>query len=661
MVEKYFGNGIRKVLFVLCVGMLSSAAEAEIPVEDFARSMEYYDAVLSPDGRYIAVERSADEGKSLVAVLRTKDLELMSYIPATTGTSPINPRWISNERLVVELTEGSKSYENEWANGELVAVDADGKNMRRIVEHQLGVMAGEDRRLNTLNGFARVVHNLPDDEKKIMISFTEFRRAASGSRNKLYTLNTMTGQIGLVAEAPSYDAYFTLSATGEPLFSFGRDKSVDDENVWVTHRYVDGKWEPLAAPNLDAEVLSVIAETDNPSEVIVEARFSDKPDRLYRYNLETNKSELIFAHPRVDPSGYDIDRKTNRLIAVHFDDGLPNLHLVDKNHLYSRWYPALFQAFNGNRVIITSASDDGSKLLVHVSGANEPGQFHLFDTKAKKLKYLFNAASWIKPETLSKTEPFTMKARDGLELSGYLTLPRDAKGVRPLVVMPHGGPRSRDWWDYDPEVQFLASRGYAVLQVNFRGSSGYGMGFELAGNRKWGGEVQYDIIDATRWAEQKDSIDDKRICIMGGSFGGYSALMSAILEPDLYKCVISMVGVTDLNLMWTTADIQRFQEGENYLEDAIGSDKATLDKFSPVKRVAELKAPVLLVHGEADWRVDVKHFYEMRAALKARHHPYETLLVEKEGHGFASDKNRAEYLRRVEAFLGKYIGKGEAF
>lgn len=621
--------------------------------------MEYYDAVLSPDGRYIAVERSADEGKTLVAVLRTKDLKLMSYIPATTGTSPINPRWITKERLVVELTEGLKSYENEWPNGELVAVDADGKNLRRIVEHQVGVSRGEVKRLNTLNGFARVVHTLPGDEKKIIISFIEFRRQVSGLRKKLYTLNTMTGQIGLVAEAPSYDAYFTLSATGEPLFSFGRDKSVDDENIWVTHRYVDGKWEALSAPNLDAGVLSVIAETGNPFEVIVEARFADKPDRLYRYNLETNESELIFAHARVDPSRYDIDRKTNRLIAVHFDDGLPNLHLVDKDHLYSQWYPALFQAFNGNRVVITSASDDGSELLVHVSGANEPGQFHLFDTKARKLKYLFNAASWIKPGSLSKTESFTMKARDGLELSGYLTLPRDAKGAQPLVVMPHGGPRSRDWWDYDPEVQFLASRGYAVLQVNFRGSSGYGMGFEVAGNRKWGSEVQYDIIDATRWAAQKDSIDDKRICIMGGSFGGYSALMSAVLEPDLYKCVISMVGVTDLNLMWTTADIQRYQEGENYLEDAIGSDKAILDKFSPVKHVAELKAPVLLVHGEADWRVDVKHFYAMQDALEARHHPFETMLVKKEGHGFANDKNRAEYLRRVEAFLGKYLGKEE--
>lgn len=649
-----------KISLALCAAALMAAVRAEsVSLEDFARPMEYYDAILSPDGKYIAIERAADEGKTLVAVLRTKNLELMSHIPATSGVSPINPRWISNNRLVVELTEGSRFYGNEWSTGELIAMNADGSLTRRIIEHQAFVVQGKDERLNRLHGFARVVHTLPDDDKKIIIAFTEFRRSISGNRNKLYKLNTVTGQADLIAEAPSYDATFMLSRSGEPLFSFGRDKSAKDENVWVTHRYRDGKWEALSSPTLKADVLRVIAETDNPSEVIIEARFAEGPDKLYRYNLETNENKLVFAHPRVEPQSYDIDPNTNRLIAVHFQDGLPNLHLVDKDHLYSRWYPALFEAFNGNRVRITSASDDGGLLLVHVSGANEPGQFHLFDTKAKKLKYLFNAASWIKPETLSKTEPFTMKARDGLELSGYLTLPRDAKGARPLVVMPHGGPRSRDWWDYDPEVQFLASRGYAVLQVNFRGSSGYGMGFELAGNRKWGGEVQYDIIDATRWAAQKDAIDDKRICIMGGSFGGYSALMSSILAPELYKCAISMVGVTDLNLMWTTADIQRFRLGENYLEDAIGSDKAMLDKFSPLMRVAELKAPVLLIHGEADWRVDVKHFYAMRDALEARHHPYETMLVEKEGHGFANDKNQAEYLRRVEAFLGKYIGSKE--
>jgi dipeptidyl aminopeptidase/acylaminoacyl peptidase len=401
-----------------------SVQAGQTPVEDFARLPEYYDAVLSPDGRYIAVERSAERGKTLVAIVQTKDLKLLSHIPATTATSPINPSWISNERLVVEMTQDSKRYENEFANGELVAMNADGKNTRNIIEHQVFVTSGENKRLNNLHGFAKVVHTLPGDDEKVMISFWEFGWSPNGNRNKLYKVHTVLGRVDLVAEAPSYDAHYTLSATGEPLFSFGRDKSVDDKNIWVTHRYREGKWEALATPALDAEELGVIAETENPSEVIIEAAFKNKTNRLYRYNLETNQKEMIFGHPKVDPQSYDIDPSTNRLIAVHFEDGAPNLHLIDQQHLYSRWYPALFEAFKGNDVRITSATDDGSLLVVHVRGANEPGQFHLFDTKTKKLRYLFNAASWIKPDTLSKTEAFTMKARDGLELAGYLTLPR---------------------------------------------------------------------------------------------------------------------------------------------------------------------------------------------------------------------------------------------
>jgi dipeptidyl aminopeptidase/acylaminoacyl peptidase len=652
-------SNMRSMLFA-CVCILSGAIQAEpVPVEDFARSIEYYDAVLSPDGSYIAVERAADLGKTVVAVVQAKDLKLLSHIPATGNVSPINPRWISKNRLVVEFTQDLKSLEGEWPNGELLAVDADGKNSRRIIEHQLTLMAGENKRLNALHGAATVVHNLPAEERKVMIEFTEFKRTVSGIRNKLYKLNTMTGQIEFVTEAPSYEARFTLSAAGEPLFSFGRDKSAAGRPVWVAHRYRAGKWEPLAPPELEAEILEVIAETESPTEVIIEAQFTNKTTRLYRYNLETNKSQLIFAHPKVDPEAYSIDPRTNRLIAVHFDDGAPNLHLVDPDHLYARWYPALFQVFDGKRVYITSSTDDGSLLIVHVSGADEPGQFHLFDTATKKMKYLFNAASWIKPETLAKTEHFTMKARDGLELSGFLTVPREGKGPHPLVVMVHGGPISRDVWVYDPDVQYIASRGYAVLQVNFRGSSGYGLGFEMAGYGKWGGEIQYDIIDATRWAAQQGRIDGKRICIMGASFGGYSALMSSILEPDLYKCAIGMVGVYDLNLMWTKGDFIRSgsKRAESELEILIGRDKEILDSFSPVKRVAELKAPVFLVHGEEDRRAHIEHYNVMVKALKARNHLHEVLLVDKEGHGFANEKNRAEYLRRVEAFLEKYIGK----
>lgn len=660
---------MKKALIVFMTFMMYGTALAkEMSLEDYAKSEEYHDAVLSPDGKYIAVERSADEGKTLVAVVDTATLKLISHMPATTSRSPLKPQWVKNDRLVVRFTKDIKHREHEVWTGELSAMDANGKHIEHLVLHEgLGIVDGIVREYtaggrkcgNTLFGDAAVVHTLPDEKDHVIVRFQEFvRKQGVDPLFTYYRMNIKSGRVSILTKAPSTYAYLTFSNKGEPLYSVGLDKSNKDKNIAIVHQYKNGKWEKLNPKGLDdVEEFHVISETENPAEVYLYTRYLNKTDRIYRYNVETGSKTLVFAHAKVDPYDLEIDEKTRRLIAVHFEDGEPNLHIVDENHIHSRWYPSLFQAFQGKRVTITSATEDGSKMIVHVSGANEPGQFHLFDTKTKKLRYLFNAAPWVNPEQLSQTQPIAFKARDGLEINGYLTRPAKATKSIPLIVMPHGGPHGiRDYWQYNPEVQFLASRGYGVLQVNFRGSGGYGLGFEKAGYRQWGGKIQQDIIDGTRWALTQEGFNKDKVCIMGASFGGYSALMSSILEPDLYKCAIGFVGVYDLSLMYTTGDIEEREASINWLKDVIGEDEKELTNFSPVKRVAELKAPVLLIHGEDDWRADVKQFKDMKLALEKKGHPMETLLVDKEGHGFANEKNRIEYLRRVEAFLAKNLG-----
>ena len=651
-----------RLVSVLILAVVAVVVTAEpIPVEHFAKHNEYHNVVISPDGKYLAVQRSAEQDKQLVAVIDAKEMKLLSHIPATTGISPFRPTWVNDTRLVVQFTEEFDSYEQEFANGELLSMEFNGKKQRRIIEHVSAVRAGGSKKpLNNLHGWARIDHLLPDEENHALIKLWEFGHTRIGKRPKIYKIHTTRGKTKFVAEAPSYDAYFTYSPKGELMYSVGIDKeNVKNSNDLVVHKYENKKWTKLENINIsDAETISIVAVTKNPNEVYAWAEYNDKPDKIYRYNMETGDKKLVFYHPKVDPRRLDIDRVTGELIAVHYDADYPNIHLVDQDHLYSRWYPALYNVFNGNKVVITSATKDGSTLVVHVSGANEPGQFHLFDTKTKKLRYLFNAASWVKTDSLTEVKPISYKARDGLEIHGYLTMPKSVDGKAPMVVMPHGGPHGpRDYWRYDREVQFLASRGYAVLQVNFRGSGGYGRGFRLSGYRKWGAEIQYDIVDGTKWAANLDTIDEDRICIIGASFGGYSALMSPTIEPDLYKCAISNVGLTDLNLMWSTADIDDTRLGKNYLMEAIGDNKEELNKFSPLHNIDKLKAPVFLAQGKKDHRVDKKHFEVMKAALEKKGHPHETMLVKKEGHGFASEENRIEYLTRVEAFLNKYIGK----
>ena len=651
---------MRSYFFALLFFVPAAGGADDIPAQDFAKQKEFHSAVLSPQGDYIAVQRSADEGKRMVAIVSTKDLSLQGHIPAGTKYSPFNPFWANDRRLIVQLTQDRSDTNFEQANGELVAIDFDGKKERRIIQHQQFLSSkAKSKNRNTLHGFAKVVHMLPDEENYVIIRFVAFGTSQIGTRSSLYKIHVVNGKIKRIADAPSYNASFVFSPSGELLYSIGLDaqEAKSGQNRWVTHRYFDEKWQRLKELDVDADALSIVSSA-NSADVYMSMGYWDKPDRVYRFNLESGDRKLVFAHAEVDPSGFDIDRNTGELIAVHFDAGYPDIHLVDQEHVYSRWYPALLQAFDGNRIRITSSSDDEKLLLLHVSGDKEPGQFHLVDTETKKLRYLFNAASWIDPQQMASTQPITFEARDGLKIYGYLTEPNNNSQSAPLVVMPHGGPYGvRDSWQFDQDVQFLASLGYAVLQINFRGSRGYGWGFEQSGYRKWGTDIQYDIIDGTRWAADLETIDAERICIVGASFGGYSALMAPTIAQDLYKCAVGVVGVYNLELMWKTADIRKTRLGKNYLEKAIGEDPETLRRNSPLYNLDRLSIPVFLAHGEKDWRVDVEHYEQMVKALEENNHPHQAMLLEKEGHGFYNEENRLAYLQKLESFLKKHIGR----
>lgn len=228
----------------------------------------------------------------------------------------------------------------------------------------------------------------------------------------------------------------------------------------------------------------------------------------------------------------------------------------------------------------------------------------------------------------------------------------------PLVVLPHGGPHGirEEWW-WEPWSQLLASRGYAVLQVNFRGSGGYGQAFQTAGYRQWGGLMIDDLIDATRWAVEQGHADGKRVCTLGASFGGYAALMSAAREPELFRCAISYVGVSDLALMHSRGDIQDSSYGESYLKRVIGEDADELADFSPTTHAADIKAAVMLIHGGEDVRVPIIHAERMRKALAKADRPVEWMVEDSEGHGFYRESHRLAFLYEgVLAFLAKHTG-----
>ena len=276
----------------------------------------------------------------------------------------------------------------------------------------------------------------------------------------------------------------------------------------------------------------------------------------------------------------------------------------------------------------------------------------------KKLIKINEAMPWLKAENMAPSMPFTFKSRDGLTLHGFITA-RPGGDPKPMIVMPHGGPHGPyDSWTYDSDAQFLASRGYAVLQVNFRGSGGRGKDFLESGYREWGGKMQDDIADGVKWAIDNKQADPARICTYGASYGGYAALMQTIRYPELYKCAIGYVGVYDLQVMKKEGDITDRNSGRRYLDRALGTDEALLRAWSPAQNVDKIKVPVFLAQGSIDKRVPMEQFNALKNAFKAAGVPIETMVAQGEGHGFYKPENRAELYKRMEAFLSRHIGAG---
>jgi dipeptidyl aminopeptidase/acylaminoacyl peptidase len=304
------------------------------------------------------------------------------------------------------------------------------------------------------------------------------------------------------------------------------------------------------------------------------------------------------------------------------------------------------------------ASEDGRYLGMRVYSDTAPPEAFLFDREIGKAKFLAASMEWIKADEMSPMKPISVKTRDGLVIHGYLTLPKDSDGKNlPLIINPHGGPHGpRDEWGFNPEVQLFANRGYAVLQMNYRGSGGYGNAFEGMGYRKWGTTMQDDLTDSVKWAVNQGIVDGNRVCIYGASYGGYAALMSVVREPDLYKCTVGYVGVYDLDAQ-RDADFMEHASGRNYLKDAYPPTKPERMAQSPAYGVDRIKTPILLVHGEKDIRVPIKNMYFLISQLqKVGKKPDDVIVEKKEAHGFRDLGNQVNLYTKMLAFFDKYIG-----
>jgi len=366
---------------------------------------------------------------------------------------------------------------------------------------------------------------------------------------------------------------------------------------------------------------------------------------------------VLFSHPRSDVTGVIYDYSGTELIAAEYEDaGLRRYHHFDS--FAARYQKSLEHALPERTVAISSASRDGRFFCVLATGPRDPGTYYVLDTSAREATPVGQLMPWLDPEDLADVVALRVRAADGREVDAFLTRPRDAAGLPPLVVLPHGGPLGvSDRRDFDPLVQFLAAAELAVLQVNYRGSSGYGKAFLEAGRREWAEGIEDDIDAAVDRVVAEGLVDPERLCIAGGSYGGYSALMSVVRNPKRYRCAASLAGPSDLPLLFDSPDVADSAEGIRYLTEIVGDPQREYERLaliSPVYRAAEITVPVFLAHGELDRRVDVEHYHRMRAMLTALGRPPDAFVIQGVGPDL-SQEAWANFAHRLREFLLRHL------
>lgn len=637
----------------LCAVLLlvSSASFAEVPLEEFTKLPLYNDLKISPTGEFLAATVRDDDGQTSLLIMRADGSEITARVTGFRNYFIGDFFWANDERIVATLGRQYGSLDAPSGTHEIVAVNWDGKRKEWLYGRGSEPGVSFDRTYKV----ASLLNTLDNDEKHVLVGVNNYAQANS-TFTEVYKLNIYSGRLTRVTKAPRRGAQVVTDNDGTVRLAVSIDP--DNRNAIVVHQHDGKRWSLLGTYHgKEGAVTPVAFAPGNEILYVLDNRETDT-NSLYTFNPTSEETELLYTHDVVDISDIQFT-PDGHLLGVYTEPDYPEFIALNQEHALATALASVRSALKGYRVRPTSMTTDGKLAIIGANSDRMPGMYFLFNIETNQLSKIVSVLPGIDAKQMRPMEPYKLKVRDGAEMYAYLTRPDDSDGPFPMVVLPHGGPHGvRDYWGYSPDVQMLASRGYAVLQVNFRGSGGYGRDFLYTGYGKWGTLMQDDLTDATLWAIDEGIAARDRVCIYGASYGGYAAMMGVVREPDLYQCAIAYVGVYDLELMFEKGDIPGRDSGITFLKEAVGEDEDDLRARSPIHHIDKLKAPVFIVHGGEDFRVDVEHAYRLRKRMEELDKPYEWMLKEKEAHGFYRPENRLELYQRMIAFLGKYIGPG---
>lgn len=647
----------------------AQAETTPMPIADFTRWPAIDSVVISPSGKRLALRLHGPSGFLRLAVM---DLDPVSEPRVVAGFGDADVHqvvWLGDDRLVYSGYKRGAEIDN--GGGGWFAVQHDGSAARQLIAFVHSTRTSAQIKTRMLAYDWHIDRPLTDDSHDLLAYRVRWDVKGDFSHYELGTLNADTGVLTpLAGPVPDGLDGWLIDQRGELQVLTTRRQGRDQ--VHVKAAPADGQsgsgWRQVADFETHGSGSFTPWLIDADGSLLVRA-WTQGYEGIFRFDTERG---LLEPEPLLQVKGFDLspralrDTASGALMGVHLRADRPMGYWLDAT--LQKLQDGVDAALPGRSNLLSCGRCATSRYLVVSSSSDRaPTSYHLVDREQGKLSLLGESRPWIKPDTQGRRSLHRVTTRDGQSMPVYLTSPAgaDPQAALPAVVLVHGGPwlRGTDT-NWRPEAQFLASRGYRVIEPEFRGSRGYGDAWFRAGWRQWGQAMQDDLLDAVQWAGQQGTVDTSRVCIMGGSYGGYAALMGAVRDPQAYRCAISFAGVTDIQLMydisWSDVSDDYKQHGMPKLVGDRVKDAAMLDANSPVKRAGEIKVPLLVAYGVLDRRVPMAHAKAFISAARRAGVAVDELNYPAEGHGFFHPDNETDYYQRVDAFLAKALKPGAA-
>ena len=604
----------------------------KIPLEDFFKNPEKTGYSISPSGTHLAYMAPV-ESRLNVFVQRIGEDEARQ-LTSETDRDIAGFFWKGNRILYLKDDGGDENFA-------LFGTRIDSGDVKAYTQIP--------------NVKTQVIDQLKDDADHMIIGLNKRNPQVFDA----YRLNLVSGEMEMIAENPGNISGWQTDHQGRLRIA----SVTDGVNTSLLYRAnEEAEWDTVLTTNFKESFNPQFFDFYDSTVVYGTSNLGRDKSALVKFNMETGKEvEEIFKNEYNDITGAAYSRKRKVLTSVYWTGEKVERSGFDPK--VDGIYKKIEAKLPDVEVYLTSKDDDETIYLVRTMSDRTLGSYYIYKVEENELEKITDVGPWLKKEHMAEMKPITYKSRDGLTIHGYLTLPVgvEAKNL-PVVVHPHGGPWARDVWGFDPQVQFLANRGYAVLQMNFRGSTSYGREFWEASFKQWGQAMQNDISDGVLYLVKEGIADQDRIAIYGASYGGYATLAGITFTPDLYACAVDYVGVSNLFTFMETMP-PYWEPYRQMMYEMVGhpeADKEMLGRYSPSLHADQIKTPLLIAQGAQDPRVKQAESDQMVKALNDNGVDVEYILKENEGHGFRNEENRFEFYRAMEEFLGKHMGGNTA-